>query len=233
MYPLRFCVCFFLVLAASTVQLRSENSSAPKPRKAEAATAELPAAQAIAFPRLSHPDVMRTYGDASPPIGYVGFCQREPQECKVKNSSLSRMNLTQERWDELNSINTLVNTMIAPASDEELYGQVEYWTIPVTKGDCEDYVLLKRKKLIDLGWPESDLLITVVRDERGDGHAVLTVRTNKGDFILDNKESRILPPSLTPYDYIKRQAFQDPMSWVSLTPAPSSVAGSAAARTAH
>jgi len=27
-------------------------------------------------------------------------------------------------------------------------------------GDCEDYVLLKRKMLIDAGWPREALLIT-------------------------------------------------------------------------
>ena len=37
------------------------------------------------------------------------------------------------------------------------------------------------------GWPRQALLITVVRDKKGDGHAVLTVKTDKGEFILDNQ----------------------------------------------
>ena len=44
-------------------------------------------------------------------------------------------------------------------------------------GDCEDFVLLKRKKLIAGGFSPSDLLITVVRKPDGEGHAVLTLRT--------------------------------------------------------
>ena len=59
--------------------------------------------------------------------------------------------------------------------------------MPRTKGDCEDYALLKRHTLIRKGWPVGSLLLTVVRDEKGEGHAVLTARTKQGDFILDNK----------------------------------------------
>jgi predicted transglutaminase-like cysteine proteinase len=39
--------------------------------------------------------------------------------------------------------------------------------------DCEDYVLLKRRMLMQAGWPREALLVTVVRDKKGDGHAVL------------------------------------------------------------
>lgn len=230
MFPLRFCVCFFLMLAASSAEPLSNRSALPQQRASQATTAGLPSNVAPflrSFPRSR----MRTYGVTTPPIGYVGFCQREPEECKSKSSSQERISLTKARWEELNSINTLVNTLIAPASDEDLYDQPEYWTLPTTKGDCEDYVLLKRKKLIQLGWPESALLITVVRDEQRDGHAVLTVRTRQGDFVLDNKEPRILRWRQTPYDYIKRQSFQNPEEWVSLTPSISNVAGAAAANT--
>jgi predicted transglutaminase-like cysteine proteinase len=68
----------------------------------------------------------------------------------------------------------------------EIYGQAEYWTILTTKGDC-GLALLKRKRLMARGWPATALLMTVVRDEKGEGHAVLTARTLQGDFILDNK----------------------------------------------
>ena len=93
-----------------------------------------------------------------------------------------------------------------------------FWPIPLTKGDCEDYVILKRKRLMALGWPASALLITVVRDERGDGHAVLTVRTIQGDFILDNKTDEIKVWHRTRYDYIMRQSYLNPKLWMSLDP---------------
>ena len=59
-------------------------------------------------------------------------------------------------------------------------------------GDCEDYVLLKRKMLIDAGWPREALLITVVRDRKGEGHAVLTVKTDKGELVLDNQNENVV-----------------------------------------
>ncbi len=116
-------------------------------------------------------------------------------------------------------MNTKVNTSVQPVTDMELYHKVEYWTYPTQhKGDCEDYVLLKQRLLIERGWPESTLLITVVRDENNEGHAVLTVRTDKGDFVLDNKRSEILRFAATPYTYIKRQSERNPLIWISLLP---------------
>jgi predicted transglutaminase-like cysteine proteinase len=70
--------------------------------------------------------------------------------------------------------------------------------------------------LIQAGWPREALLITVVRDKKGEGHAVLTVKTDKGDFILDNQEEEILLWSETGYRYVKRQSQINPNVWVSL-----------------
>ena len=76
-------------------------------------------------------------------------------------------------------------------TDLEHWGVVEKWSYPEDGyGDCEDYVLLKRRMLMQSGWPREALLITVVRDRKGDGHAVLTVKTDKGEYILDNQDER-------------------------------------------
>jgi predicted transglutaminase-like cysteine proteinase len=164
---------------------------------------------------------MPTYEDASPPPGYVQFCQKNVLDCLPtlpSSASAPRAVLDGLRLEELESVNSLVNKMIRPVSDIELYGQREYWTYPVMEGDCEDYVLLKRRMLIARGWPVSALLITVVRDEDGEGHAVLTVTTDRGDLILDNKQSVIKAWYETPYRYIKRQSPEDPLIWVALSP---------------
>ena len=101
----------------------------------------------------------------------------------------------------------------------EHYGKIDWWTYPVdNKGDCEDYVLEKRRRLIEHGWLESTLLITVVRDENNEGHAVLTVRTDEGDLILDNKRNDIASWAETPYTFVKAQSQRDPLHWVSLLP---------------
>jgi predicted transglutaminase-like cysteine proteinase len=159
---------------------------------------------------------MSVRGAAKPPIGYVQFCRDFPAECARQGSANLRIALNEASWARLDGINREVNTRIAPLTDAENYGVAERWVLPQTAGDCEDYVLLKRKLLIEAGLPASALLITVVRDQRGDGHAVLTAVTDQGDLILDNQEERILPWQATPYRYVKRQSRADQTAWVML-----------------
>jgi len=68
--------------------------------------------------------------------------------------------------------------------------------------------------------------VTVVRDRQGDGHAVLTVRTDRGDYVLDNETSDIRLWHQTGYRFVKRQSSVDPNLWVTVGPgsAPASVA---------
>lgn len=161
---------------------------------------------------------MRVYGSTLPPYGFVRFCQTHPRECTQGQFQQARLNVTGQRFAQLDEVNRHVNKLIEPESDLLLYGVTEHWTIPTSKGDCEDYALLKRKILIAQGWPVSSLLITVVRDEKGEGHAVLTARTAQGDYILDNKTDEIKPWHRVPYAYVMRQSFIDPTVWVSLDP---------------
>jgi predicted transglutaminase-like cysteine proteinase len=102
-------------------------------------------------------------------------------------------------------------------TDMDHWGVVERWNYPEDGyGDCEDYVLLKRRLLIQRGWPREALLVTVVLDNEGVGHAVLTVTTDKGDYVLDNKREDVLLWSKTGYGFVKRQSQSDPNIWVSL-----------------
>ncbi len=157
-------------------------------------------------------------GDTSrPPIGWVQFCETRPWECNVERMEPRDVQYAAATKRELDRVNRFVNERIKPMTDLEHYGVIERWTYPEDGyGDCEDYVLLKRRMLIQLGWPRSALLITVVRDKKGEGHSVLTVRTDKGEFILDNQVEEVLPWADTGYRYIKRQAQHDPNIWVSL-----------------
>lgn len=161
---------------------------------------------------------MRVYGPTLPPYGFIRFCETHPGECRQGMMTEVRFDASKGRAKELDEINRHVNKVIEPATDMELYGEVERWTIPTTKGDCEDYALLKRKLLIERGWPASSLLMTVVRDEKNEGHAVLTARTAQGDFVLDNKTDEIKPWHKVTYTYVMRQSYIDPRVWVSLDP---------------
>jgi predicted transglutaminase-like cysteine proteinase len=173
---------------------------------------------AVISPATRAPEFMRVYGSSQPPYGFVAFCERMPQECIVTSSDDSRYRATPQSLSELDEVNRAVNHEIEPATDMEVYGVAEYWTLPTTRGDCEDYQLLKRHRLITRGWPSSALLMTVVRDEKNEGHAVLTARTTQGDYILDNKVDVVRLWNQTPYHYVMRQSYMDPKVWVSLDP---------------
>ena len=161
----------------------------------------------------------KEFGKTLPPIGFVKFCSTQPQACTATASAAAKpLVMNQARWQMVEEINAYVNHKIAPVSDQDLYGQSEHWTYPVDAGDCEDYVLLKQRYLSRLGLPESALLITVVLDEKKEGHAVLTLTTTSGDFVLDNRADAVRPWTSTNYTYLKRQSRQDPRQWMALIP---------------
>jgi predicted transglutaminase-like cysteine proteinase len=152
-----------------------------------------------------------------PPIGWVEFCADHPVECRVTATTPRDVVLSNKAWTDLVRINKWANENIKPMTDMDHWGVVEKWSYPDDGyGDCEDYALLKRRMLIDAGWPREALLMTVVREKNGNGHAVLTVKTDKGEFILDNQEERVLLWSETSYRFVKRQSQADPNRWVSL-----------------
>lgn len=162
------------------------------------------------------PSNMQTAGATNPPVGHYEFCRRMPQECRANPGSTEPAVLTQASWKAILEVNYDVNQAITPLTDKEIYGVEEYWAYPDAVGDCEDYVLLKRKKLIQAGFSPANLLITVVLQPNGDGHAVLTVRTDRGDFILDNMRNKVLLWSETEYTFIKRQSEQHSGRWMKL-----------------
>jgi predicted transglutaminase-like cysteine proteinase len=170
---------------------------------------------ASSFRRLSSV-AANEYGQAPPPIGHVAYCRRNPKECVPETISANRIDLTAARRASLIEVNSAVNAKIAPVTDKDLYGETEYWTMPTDAGDCEDVLLLKRRTLHELGFPMQSLRITVVLDETGEGHAVLTVTTRQGDYVLDNRRNEILLWRDTGYKFLKRQSARDPKVWMSL-----------------
>lgn len=151
------------------------------------------------------------------PLGFVQFCRDYPDDCVNRTVSPTAISLSEGNWRQIVKINADVNNSVEPVTDMEHWGVPERWNYPDDgKGDCEDYVLEKRRRLMKAGFPIQTLLITVVRDQKGDGHAVLTVKTDRGDFVLDNQVGKILAWQETGYRFIKRQSDENPMNWVSL-----------------
>jgi predicted transglutaminase-like cysteine proteinase len=153
----------------------------------------------------------------TPPIGWAEFCIEYAPECDTRPSLPRDVALSSRAWAEIKRINVAVNTSVKPMTDMDHWGVVERWNYPDDGyGDCEDYALQKRKLLMAAGWPREALLMTVVRDTNGNGHAILTVKTDRGEYILDNQTNDVLLWADTGYRFVKRQSQSDPNVWVSL-----------------
>ncbi|MCP8940343.1 transglutaminase-like cysteine peptidase [Alsobacter sp. SYSU M60028] len=187
-------------------------------RRAEATSSIRPGrvAPPAVLPAVTSPTPVEE--ETRPPIGWVDFCRNgHPEDCAARPLAPETIALTTALWQRLVAVNRHVNSTIQQVEDIALYGVQERWTYPDNgKGDCEDLALLKRRMLIAEGFPRQALLMTVVRDEVGAGHAILTVVTDRGDFILDSKTNRVLPWSGTGYGFVKRQSQMNPNLWVRL-----------------
>ncbi|WP_293865370.1 transglutaminase-like cysteine peptidase [uncultured Alsobacter sp.] len=155
-------------------------------------------------------------GPARPMAAWITFCQAYTEECRVNLSEPDTIRLTPSLWRDIVTVNREVNAFVRPMTDLEHWGVVDKWDFAEDGyGDCEDYQLLKRKRLVALGLPRRAMPMTVVLDERNEGHAVLMIRTDRGDFILDNKRNDVLPWLRTGYVYVKRES-QTETAWTSL-----------------
>ncbi len=174
--------------------------------------ASLPAAVGIA-PRA----------EAKPLAAWVVFCQDYAGECAVDRTEATKITLTPAIWATIVSVNRRINKAVEPMTDMEHLHVADRWDLAEDGiGDCEDFQLLKRHLLAEAGLPRRAMRMTVVIDEKGEGHAVLTLITDRGDLVLDNKTDTILPWHRTGYVFIKRES-QDAQTWVSLGGATSPV----------
>lgn len=150
----------------------------------------------------------------SQPIGHYEFCKRSPYECRPQNPVKPRW-VVEDDWSLMMDINLEVNHKIRQVPDK---GR-DTWSYPTTVGDCEDFVLLKRRRMIEEGFDPSMLLITAVILPDGRPHAVLTVVGAGDDWILDSLTDEVLPYGMVDYTFVKRQARDNAGRWVNILPA--------------
>ena len=159
---------------------------------------------------------MPALDEAEPMPLWRNFCERFPAECAIDLSEPAVLELSAAVWGMIEAVNERVNSAVKPMTDLEHWGVVDHWDFPDDGyGDCEDYQILKRNLLAEMGFPRRAMRMTVVLDEAGEGHAVLTIQTSRGDYILDNRRQAVLAWSDTGYAYIKREGSQGP-AWVAL-----------------
>jgi predicted transglutaminase-like cysteine proteinase len=164
----------------------------------------------------SSPPQLVTSGSARPVSAWADFCRRYPAECKIDLSEPKQIVLTEAIWKTLLAVNAKVNRDIKHVQDLEHWGVPDHWDMAEDgKGDTEEYVNVKKSRLVKAGLPRRSMLTTVVLLNDNSGHAILMVRTDKGDLILDNIINDVLIWSKTGYKYVKRES-QDQSEWVSL-----------------
>jgi predicted transglutaminase-like cysteine proteinase len=144
---------------------------------------------------------------ASAPLGFQLLCIKSPKECQ--GGGKASVAMTQQLMATLKSVNSKYNRAIKPRSDKN--GQ-DIWTVGASAGDCEDYVLAKRRALIRAGFPASSLRIAYVKTRKGEGHAILVVKTNGKDLVLDNLTAAIKPLSQTGYRIVSMSG-SNPRQW--------------------
>ena len=175
-----------------------------------------PAAPSAALDFTNIAYVQTSAGTTSIPVGHLEFCQSNPAECRSYDRVVPATILDNRNWQQLVSVNAYYNRNVVPVTDQDLYQVAEFWTYPNGYGDCEDFALAKRRDLINAGWHPSTLMIAVVKEANGNGHAVLLARTDRGDLVLDNQDGTIRVWSETPYKFIKRQSQAHAGQWVDM-----------------
>lgn len=167
--------------------------------------------------------------EAPPIAAWSEFCRLSPAECAFDAAEPETIAATPEILDLVRAVNAYVNRTVSPITDPEYRGVSDRWEYPSEGlGDCEDYQLLKRRLLVEAGLPKRALLMTVVINEQGEGHAVLTVRLDREDLILDNQTNAILRWDRTGYEFIKREA-PTRTGWAYVKPGPETPVVTAAA----
>jgi len=157
------------------------------------------------------------------PAGFTAFCEASPDECAsgtVATQASTVLALNHASLGLLERVNRAVNADVRPMTDMDLYGEAERWSLPARSGnragDCEDYALEKRRRLIAAGLPAQAFSLAVVDSRETRRHVVLLVGTDRGDFVLDNLDQWILPWSKTGYRWIQRQVPSASLKWASL-----------------
>jgi len=147
------------------------------------------------------------------PFAHVMFCARNPDECTARGDA-SEVSLSPLADKQLRAVNALVNRSIRPVDERPDQGDV--WQVNVKAGDCEDFALTKRDHLIAMGWSTKALRIAVTKTPAGKGHAVLVVKTDRGDLVLDNRMNEIKSWTDTDLRWLMIQSGDDPRIWYEL-----------------
>jgi predicted transglutaminase-like cysteine proteinase len=153
----------------------------------------------------------------TPPPGFIGLCMQHSEVCaSTPEGTAAKLALNDQNRDTLVSVNDKFNREIAYKTDMQNFGMKNVWNLNAIggSGDCKDYALAKQQALIAAGLPREALRLAIVKTPKNELHAVLTVNTDKGDFVLDSINPVIMPWSNTGYSWLSRQSANNPLQWL-------------------
>ncbi|MEO1734484.1 MAG: transglutaminase-like cysteine peptidase, partial [Pseudomonadota bacterium] len=149
----------------------------------------------------------------SAPMGFHGVCERYAWACSPTSQSARQIGHN-DLASLARRVNTSVNKQVREVSDFDQYRVSEHWSLPTARGgDCEDFALLKKRELMRLGVAPERLLIATALTQQREAHAVLVLRTDAGDLVLDNLTNRIRPWEKTGYTFLRMQDPARPARW--------------------
>lgn len=140
-----------------------------------------------------------------PPMQYRQFCEANPGHCILTGEFV--LEWTKETAAAVEAVNHEVNTEIRFEPDWEWLGIEDLWCYPTAGvGDCEDFALEKRRRLVALGFPGAALTMAIVHHrECFFAHAVLLAETTAGTLVLDNLDDALHCWDAAPYRYERRE----------------------------
>lgn len=161
-----------------------------------AAAQDIPRCMPMRLPIAHIDDAPRPYSD---------FCSKNEGACVLTGPAILEWSPSLHR--QLRTTNEDVNASIRFVPDPENSGLEEVWDFPRQgEGDCEDFALEKRRRLVEAGLPSASMTCGIAfHQTRLFAHAVLLVETTAGTFVLDNLHDDVLCWDAVPYFYTARE----------------------------
>lgn len=154
-------------------------------------------------------------GELTPaPAAWFALLRQHP-DLDPAAARFNPVKLSVSRAAQLIRVNKEVNSRIAYRDD----ASQDIWEVGDRAGDCEDYAIRKLQTLIQAqDFPRGALTLAACKLDRGRGHAVLLVHSDRGVYVMDNLTNRVMPWRDLPYSWVAREEPGAPFRlWRSLT----------------
>jgi predicted transglutaminase-like cysteine proteinase len=178
---------------------------------ASAQSSSFPGARPQSAPSPANGEKIAFGQPAATPWGYYQLCAGDPRLCQARRGRLpvtrdGSVVASDATVSQLAAVNAEVNASIRPSHTND-------WTPGRSVGDCKDYAMTKRQRLIAVGWPSSAALVAIVQTSAGEAHMVVVARTSAGDYVLDNRASGVEPWTSASYAWKKIQSPTAGLDW--------------------